>query len=65
MTSVGPGSSIHLMCNSVIASTSISRMDNSARELIFIRFSANRDTDTKASSSTPTPDLLFATSIPR
>ena len=62
ITSVGPGSSIHLTCSSVIASTSTSRIDSSASGLIRIRSSTYRATDTSSISSMPKPDSL-ATSM--
>src|SRR5215510_14471301 len=57
-TSVGPGSSIHFTCKSVMAVSSTSSTESSASGWIRNRSSTNRATEASATSSTDTPDSL-------
>lgn len=57
-TSVGPGSSIHFTCKSVMGPSSTSSTDSSARRWIRSWSSAERATEASATSSTVTPDSL-------
>src|SRR5215510_2355282 len=57
-TSVGPGSSIHFTCKSVMAVSSTSSTESSASGWTRNRSRTNRATEASATSSTVTPDSL-------